>query len=113
MKRRQCGRTTWAGAGSFWSRRSAGFLGALVRTEFWQSLVLTGHEFLTSLENVVNGAFLAIISVVCPVILAHNLVQIAALSPRNPTSGTPAPQATRHRERLALPPTTTDYFRSK
>lgn len=45
----------------------AGFLAALVPTGFWQSLFLTGHGFLSSLENVVLGPFLAIISFVCSV----------------------------------------------
>ena len=45
----------------------AGFLAALVPTGFWQSLFLTGHGFASSLENVVLGPFLAIISFVCSV----------------------------------------------
>ncbi len=45
----------------------AGFLAALVPTRFWQSLFLTGHGFWSSLENVVLGPFLAIISFVCSV----------------------------------------------
>ncbi|MCW2525312.1 MAG: hypothetical protein JWM76_172, partial [Pseudonocardiales bacterium] len=45
----------------------AGFLGALVPTRFWQSLFLTGHGFWSSLENVVLGPLLAIISFVCSV----------------------------------------------
>ncbi len=45
----------------------AGFLAALVPSGFWQSLFLTGHGFLSSLENVVLGPFLAIISFVCSV----------------------------------------------
>ncbi|WP_375489276.1 permease [uncultured Jatrophihabitans sp.] len=45
----------------------AGFLAALVPTSFWQSLFLTGHGFWSSLENVVLGPFLAIISFVCSV----------------------------------------------
>ena len=45
----------------------AGFLTALVPNAFWQSLFLTGHGFLSSLENVVLGPFLAIISFVCSV----------------------------------------------
>ncbi len=45
----------------------AGFLAALVPTHFWQSLFLTGHGFWSSLENVVLGPFLAIISFVCSV----------------------------------------------
>ncbi len=45
----------------------AGFLAALVPTAFWQSLFLTGHGFWSSLENVVLGPFLAIISFVCSI----------------------------------------------
>ena len=45
----------------------AGFLAALVPNWFWQSLFLTGHGFLSSLENVILGPFLAIISFVCSV----------------------------------------------
>ncbi len=45
----------------------AGFLAALVPGSFWQSLFLTGHGFASSLENVILGPFLAIISFVCSV----------------------------------------------
>ncbi len=45
----------------------AGFLAALVPAWFWQSLFLTGHGFWSSLENVILGPFLAIISFVCSV----------------------------------------------
>lgn len=45
----------------------AGFLAAQVPTRFWQSLFLTGHGFWFSLENVVLGPFLAIISFVCSI----------------------------------------------
>jgi uncharacterized membrane protein YraQ (UPF0718 family) len=45
----------------------AGFLGALVPSGVWSSLFLTGHGFASSLENVVLGPFLAIISFVCSV----------------------------------------------
>ena len=45
----------------------AGFLGALVPDHFWRSLFLTGHGFASSLENVVLGPFLAVISFVCSV----------------------------------------------
>jgi uncharacterized protein len=45
----------------------AGFLAALVPASFWQSLFLTGHGFASSVENVVLGPFLAIISFVCSV----------------------------------------------
>jgi uncharacterized membrane protein YraQ (UPF0718 family) len=45
----------------------AGYLAAVVPTAFWRSLFLTGHGFWSSLENVVLGPFLAIISFVCSV----------------------------------------------
>ena len=45
----------------------AGFLAALVPTGFWQSIFLTGHGFASSLENVIIGPFLAILSFVCSV----------------------------------------------
>ncbi len=45
----------------------AGFLAALVPTWFWQSIFLTGHGFWSSLENVIIGPFLALISFVCSV----------------------------------------------
>ncbi len=45
----------------------AGYLAALVPTAFWQSIFLTGHGFWSSLENVVLGPFLALISFVCSV----------------------------------------------
>ena len=45
----------------------AGFLAALVPTKFWRSIFLTGHGFASSLENVVLGPFLAIISFVCSI----------------------------------------------
>jgi uncharacterized protein len=45
----------------------AGFLAALVPTGFWRSIFLTGHGFASSLENVVLGPFLAIISFVCSI----------------------------------------------
>ena len=45
----------------------AGYLAALVPTDFWRSIFLTGHGFWSSLENVVLGPFLAIISFVCSV----------------------------------------------
>ena len=45
----------------------AGFLAALVPTDFWRSVFLTGHGFWSSLENVVLGPFLAIISFVCSI----------------------------------------------
>ena len=45
----------------------AGYLAAVVPTGFWSSLFLTGHGFWSSLENVILGPFLAIISFVCSV----------------------------------------------
>jgi uncharacterized protein len=45
----------------------AGFLAAEVPTSFWRSLFWTGHGFASSLENVIIGPFLAIISFVCSV----------------------------------------------
>lgn len=45
----------------------AGFLAALVPTWFWRSIFLTGHGFWSSLENVVIGPLLALISFVCSV----------------------------------------------
>ncbi len=45
----------------------AGYLAALVPTAVWHSLFLTGHGFWSSLQNVVLGPFLAIISFVCSV----------------------------------------------
>ena len=45
----------------------AGYLAALIPAAFWRSIFLTGHGFASSLENVVLGPFLAIISFVCSV----------------------------------------------
>jgi len=45
----------------------AGFADAAVPTSFWRSLFITGHGFWSSLENVVLGPFLAIISFVCSI----------------------------------------------
>ena len=45
----------------------AGYLAAVVPMDFWSSLFLTGHGFWSSLENVILGPFLAIISFVCSV----------------------------------------------
>ncbi len=45
----------------------AGFLAALVPVDFWRSIFFTGHGFWSSLENVVLGPFLAVISFVCSV----------------------------------------------
>lgn len=45
----------------------AGFLSKLVPNSFWRSIFLTGHGFASSLENVILGPFLAIISFVCSI----------------------------------------------
>jgi uncharacterized membrane protein YraQ (UPF0718 family) len=45
----------------------AGALAVEIPTSWWQSLFWTGHGFASSLENVVLGPFLAIISFVCSV----------------------------------------------
>ena len=45
----------------------AGFLDVAVPVSVWQSLFITGHGFWSTLENVVLGPFLAIISFVCSV----------------------------------------------
>ena len=45
----------------------AGFLAAQVPESFWNSLFLSGHGFWSSLQNVILGPFLAIISFVCSV----------------------------------------------
>jgi uncharacterized protein len=45
----------------------AGFLAVLVPTSFWRDVFISGHGFWTSLENVVVGPFIAIISFVCSV----------------------------------------------
>lgn len=45
----------------------AGFLAVLVPVHVWSSLFLQGHGFWTTLENVVVGPFIAIISFVCSV----------------------------------------------
>jgi uncharacterized protein len=45
----------------------AGFLAVLVPVSFWNSVFLTGHGFWTSLQNVIVGPFIAIISFVCSV----------------------------------------------
>jgi uncharacterized membrane protein YraQ (UPF0718 family)/YHS domain-containing protein len=45
----------------------AGFLAVLVPVHVWNSLFLQGHGFWTTLENVVVGPFIAIISFVCSV----------------------------------------------
>jgi uncharacterized membrane protein YraQ (UPF0718 family) len=45
----------------------SGYLAALVPADFWRSIFWTGHGFWSSLENVLIGPFLAIISFVCSV----------------------------------------------
>jgi uncharacterized membrane protein YraQ (UPF0718 family)/YHS domain-containing protein len=45
----------------------AGFLATLVPVHFWNTLFVHGHGFWTTLENVVVGPFIAIISFVCSV----------------------------------------------
>jgi uncharacterized membrane protein YraQ (UPF0718 family)/YHS domain-containing protein len=45
----------------------AGFLAILVPTHLWNVIFLHGHGFWTSLENVVVGPFIAIISFVCSI----------------------------------------------
>ena len=44
-----------------------GFASALVPTWFWRSLFVTGHGFWSSLQNVVLGPLLALISFVCSI----------------------------------------------
>src|SRR5438874_4128073 len=45
----------------------AGFLAVLVPVSVWNDVFLTGHGFWTSLQNVIVGPFIAIISFVCSV----------------------------------------------
>jgi uncharacterized protein len=45
----------------------AGFADALVPVSWWRSLFATGHGFWSSLENVLLGPFLAVISFVCSI----------------------------------------------
>ncbi len=45
----------------------AGFLAVLVPVHVWRDVFVSGHGFWTSLENVVVGPFIAIISFVCSV----------------------------------------------
>jgi uncharacterized membrane protein YraQ (UPF0718 family)/YHS domain-containing protein len=45
----------------------AGFLAVLVPTSVWQAVFISGHGFWTSLENVIVGPFIAIISFVCSI----------------------------------------------
>ena len=45
----------------------AGFLTVMVSTETWNSIFLKGHGFWTTLQNVIVGPFIAIISFVCSI----------------------------------------------
>jgi hypothetical protein len=45
----------------------AGFLAVLVPVSLWNALFVSGHGFWTSLENVIVGPFIAMISFVCSV----------------------------------------------
>src|SRR4051812_48960348 len=54
----------------------AGFLTVLVPMEWWNDVFLHGHGFWTTLENVVLGPFIAIISFVCSI---GNVPMAAAL----------------------------------
>lgn len=45
----------------------AGFLAVLVPTSVWQTVFVSGHGFWTSVENVIVGPFIAIISFVCSI----------------------------------------------
>jgi len=45
----------------------AGFLAVLVPASVWNDIFVTGHGFWTSLQNVIVGPFIAIISFVCSV----------------------------------------------
>ena len=45
----------------------AGFLATLVPVHFWNTVFIHGHGFWTSLENVIVGPFIALISFVCSV----------------------------------------------
>ena len=54
----------------------AGFLAVMVPMEAWNEIFLTGHGFWTTLQNVVIGPFIAIISFVCSI---GNVPMAAAL----------------------------------
>src|SRR5205823_14002693 len=54
----------------------AGFLTVLVPANIWNDVFLKGHGFWTSLENVVVGPFIAVISFVCSI---GNVPMAAAL----------------------------------
>ncbi len=45
----------------------AGFLAVIVPSSVWQSVFISGHGFWTSLENVIVGPFIAMISFVCSI----------------------------------------------
>lgn len=45
----------------------AGFLSTLVPVTVWNAVFLPGHGFLTSVENVIVGPFIAVISFVCSI----------------------------------------------
>ena len=45
----------------------AGFLAVLVPTSVWQAVFVSGHGFWTSVENVIVGPFIAIVSFVCSI----------------------------------------------
>ena len=45
----------------------AGFLAVVVPMEVWHNLFLTGHGFWTTLQNVIIGPFIAVISFVCSI----------------------------------------------
>ena len=45
----------------------AGFLAALVSAGAWQDLFLTGHGFVSSVENAPIGPLIAMLSFVCSV----------------------------------------------
>jgi uncharacterized membrane protein YraQ (UPF0718 family) len=54
----------------------AGMLGAIVPVHVWNDLFLHGHGFLTTIENVIIGPFIAVIAFVCSV---GNVALAAAL----------------------------------
>ena len=54
----------------------AGFLTVMVPTHVWNDVFLTGHGFWTTLQNVVIGPFIALISFVCSI---GNIPMAAAL----------------------------------
>ena len=54
----------------------AGFLAVMVPVDAWNELFLTGHGFWTTLQNVIIGPFIALISFVCSI---GNVPMAAAL----------------------------------